>query len=97
MKPFTNKHSHEARERGALMNDMPIDNRGVGQFRGPKDKKEVKTPKQEKRSSLNPFNPMYSGVFQGTNPFIKTSKGNISDRHGLDVKPTPKPKPKVKR
>ena len=32
MKPFTNKHSHEARERGALMNDMPIDNRGVGQM-----------------------------------------------------------------
>jgi|TARA_B110000977_G_scaffold4468_1_gene6269 hypothetical protein len=95
MKPFTNKHSHEARERGALMNDMPIDNRGVGQFRGPKDKKEVKTPKQEKRSSLNPFNPMYSGVFQGTNPFIKTSKGNISERHGLDVKP--KQKSKLKR
>jgi len=96
MKPFTNKHSHEARERGALMNDMPIDNRGVGQFRGPKDKKEkVKTPKQEKRSSLNPFNPMYSGVFAGPNPFIRTSKGNISDRHGLDVKP--KPKKQVKR
>ena len=32
MKPFTNKHSHEARERGALMNDMPIDNRGVAQM-----------------------------------------------------------------
>jgi hypothetical protein len=32
MKPFTNKHSHEARERAALMNDMPIDNRGVGQM-----------------------------------------------------------------
>ena len=25
MKPFTNKHSHEARARAALMNDMPID------------------------------------------------------------------------
>jgi len=32
MKPFTNKHSHEAKERAALMNDMPIDNRGVGQM-----------------------------------------------------------------
>ena len=32
MKPFTNKHSHEAREKAALMNDMPIDNRGVGQM-----------------------------------------------------------------
>lgn len=58
MKPFTNKHSHEAKERAALMNDMPIDSRGVSQtntsalnFNGKTKYSDVIVSTDEKRDS----------------------------------------------
>lgn len=45
---------------------------GAAEAIGAKDKKKKNNYPKRERTSLNPFNPQYTGFFKGNNPYIRT-------------------------